>query len=72
MILGLERSPGGGHGKALQYTCWDNPVDRGAWLTIVHGVTESDMTERLSTLEDRDFPGGPVVRTSPSNAGVWV
>ena len=47
-------------------------MDRGAWPTIVHGVTESDMTERLSTLEDRDFPGGPVVRTSPSNAGVWV
>ena len=30
-ILGLGRSPGGGHGNALQYSCLENPMDRGAW-----------------------------------------
>ena len=40
-IPGLERSPGGGHGKPLQYSCLENPMDRGAWQTIVHGVAKS-------------------------------
>ena len=35
-ILGLGRSPGGGHGNPLQYSCLENPMDRGA-----HGVAES-------------------------------
>ena len=30
-ILGWERSPGGGHGNSLQYSCLENPMDRGAW-----------------------------------------
>ena len=30
-ILGLGRSPGGGHGNPLQYSCLENPMDRGAW-----------------------------------------
>ena len=41
LILGMERSPGGGHGNPLQYSCLENPMDRGAWWTIVHGVTKS-------------------------------
>ena len=40
-IPGLGRSPGGEHGDPLQYFCLENPVDRGAWWTIVHGVTKS-------------------------------
>ena len=48
-IPALGRSPGGGHGNSLQYSCLENPMNRGAWWTTVHGVTESDMTERLST-----------------------
>ena len=41
-----ERSPGGGHGNPLQYSCLENPMDRGAWRATVHGVTEeSDETE---------------------------
>ena len=48
-IPGLERSPGGGHGNPLQYSCLENPMVRGAWWATVHGVTESDTTEQLST-----------------------
>ena len=44
-IPGSGRSPGGGHGNPLQYSCLENPMDRGAWQPIVHGVTESDITE---------------------------
>ena len=36
-IPGSGRSPGGGHGNSLQYSCLDNPMDRGAWRAIVHG-----------------------------------
>jgi len=35
------RSPGGGHGNPLQYSCLGNPMDRGAWQATVHGVTKS-------------------------------
>ena len=40
-ILGLERSPGGGHGNPLQYSCMENPTDRGVWQATVHRVTKS-------------------------------
>ena len=43
-IPGLERSPGEGSGNPLQYSCLENPTDRGAWQAIAHGVTESEMT----------------------------
>ena len=46
-IPGLGRSPGEGHGNPLQYSCLENPMDRGAWWAIVHGVTKS--RTRLST-----------------------
>ena len=38
---GLGRSPGGGYGNPLQYSCLKNPMDRGAWRTTVHGVAKS-------------------------------
>ena len=40
-IPGLGRSPGGRHGNPLQYSCLENPVDRGAWWATVHGVAKS-------------------------------
>ena len=40
-IPGLGISPGGGHGNPLQYSCLENPMDRGAWLAIAHRVTKS-------------------------------
>ena len=46
-IPGLERSPGGGNGSPLQYSCWENPMDRGAWWVI------SNVEEGLS----RSFSG---------------
>ena len=44
-IPGLGRSLGEGHGNPFQYSCLENPMDRGAWWAIVHRVTESNTTE---------------------------
>ena len=44
-IPGSGRSPGGGNGNQLQYSCLENPTDRGSWWATVHGVTEWDKTE---------------------------
>ena len=41
LIPGSGRSPGGGHGNPLQYSCLENPMDRGAWWATVHGVAKS-------------------------------
>ena len=49
-ILGSGRSPEEGHGNPLQYSCLENPMDRGAWRATVHGVTQSQTRlKRLST-----------------------
>ena len=39
--LGQEDSPGEGNGNPLQYSCLENPMDRGAWWATVHGVAKS-------------------------------
>ena len=44
-IPGLERCPGGANGNPLQYSCLENPMDRGDWQTTVHRVEKSQMTE---------------------------
>ena len=41
-IPGLGRSPGGGHGNPLQYSCLENPMDRGAWLAMVLRVANKN------------------------------
>ena len=45
LIPRLGRSPGEGHGNPLQYSCLENPMDRGAWWATVHTVAELDTTE---------------------------
>ena len=40
-IPGLGRSPGGGHGNLLQYSCLENPLDTGSWQATVHRIAKS-------------------------------
>ena len=50
LICESGRSPGGGHGNALQHSCLENPMDRGVWLATAHGVTKSQTRlKRLCT-----------------------
>ena len=44
-IPGLGRSSGAGNGNSFQYSCPENPMDRGTWWATVHGAAESDTTE---------------------------
>ena len=64
-IPGLERYPGGGHGNPLQYSCLEDPMDRGVWWAIVHGVAKSwtrlrrlttHMATQKSVLSSAAFP----------------
>ena len=49
-VPGLGRSPGGGHGNPLQYSCLENPIDRGSWWATVHRVAKSQtQLKQLST-----------------------
>ena len=52
LIPGLGRAPGGGHGNPLQYSCLENPMDRGAWRAAAHGVAKSGtrLTDQHTTL----------------------
>ena len=56
-IPGSGRPPEGRHGNPLQYSCLKNPMDRGAWQAMVQRVTESDMTELLSTYYPLSYCG---------------
>ena len=49
LISGLGRSLGEGNGNPFQYPYLGNPMDRGAWSAAVRGITDSDMTEGMST-----------------------
>ena len=62
-IPGLGRSPGGGHGNALQYSCLENPTDRGVWQATIHGVARS-LTEATYHTCTHAVASGPV---SPSS-----
>ena len=57
LIPGSTRSPGGGNGNTLQYSCLKSPMDRGAWWAAVHRITESDTTE---------YSGGYAIVSVPS------
>ena len=48
LLPGLERSSGEGNGNPLQYSCLQDPMDRGAWRATIHGIAKSDTTEQLT------------------------
>ena len=48
-VPGLGRSPGVGHDNSLQYSCLENPMDRGAWQAVIHGVAKN---QTQLTMED--------------------
>ena len=54
-ISGSGRSPGGGDGNPLQYSCLENPMDRGTWWATVYGATESDLTAAENTALNGHF-----------------
>ena len=55
LTSGSGRSPGGGHGNPLQYSCLDIPMDRGAWQAIVPGVAKSSIQLSIHTLITAKF-----------------
>ena len=46
-VPGSGRSPGGGNGNPLQYSCLENSMDRGAWQATVHALAELDTAEPI-------------------------
>ena len=53
-VPGLGRSPGGGHGNPLQYSCLENPMHRGAWWATAHR-SQLDMTEATERIHTQVF-----------------
>ena len=69
LIPGLGGSPGGGHGNPLQYSCLENPMDKGAWWATVHRIAESQtQLKRLHTHAQRGMEGFTKTVTL---SGVW-
>ena len=56
---GSARSLGGGHGNPLQYSCLENPMDRGAWQTTVHGVAKRHDWSDLARIHMHGLHGIP-------------
>ena len=69
---GSGRSPGEGNGNPLQYSCLENPMERGAWQATLHGVTKSqtrlrDFTFSLSQSFFNDYLAGYCKEKPPSS-----
>ena len=73
LIPGLERSPGVGNGNPLQYSCLENPIDRGTWrATVRRAAKESDMTYWLNNNKDiRKGPVHPLMALALNQAVPW-
>ena len=69
LIPGLGRSPGGGNGNPLQYSCLENSMDSGAWKVTVHGVAKSQI--RLSD-QHFNFSGSTVHGIFQARILEWV
>ena len=52
-VLGSGRSPGGGHGNPLQYSCLETPMDRGAWRATVYRVAKSQIQLKQLSVQCR-------------------
>ena len=65
LIPGLGRSPGEGNGNPLQYSCLENPMDRGAWWATVHGIPKG--STQLSDTQDMKPPAFSEISFSFSN-----
>ena len=72
LIPGSGRCPGGGHGSPLQYSCLENPLDRGPWWAMVHRATKNQVRLKQLSMHacpekqtHTGFPGGPVVENLP-------
>ena len=79
LIPGSGRSPGEGHGNPLQYSCLENPMDRGAWWARVHGVTKIQtwLSDLAHTRALQDGECGPRERagggaSGPSPLWFWI
>ena len=72
-IPGLGKSPGGGHGNSLQYSCLENPMGRGAWQAMVYMVLQIRTgLKQLSRHTCMSLLGGSVVKNLAANAGDMV
>ena len=65
-IPGSGRFPGGGNGNPLQYSCLENPMDRGAWWATVHGVMKNHTRLKGLSKHDRKSVASLVFRRSAS------
>ena len=54
-IPGSRRSPGGGHDNPLQYSCLENPMDRGAWQATVYRVAKSQTSLKQLSMHTRYY-----------------
>ena len=70
LIPGSIRSPGEGNGNPLQYSCLENPMDRGAWRAIVRGVPKSQTGLSMQARTEFMILGGPGL--SHLQGGLWV
>ena len=71
-VPGLGRSPGGGHGNLHQYSCLENPVDRGDWRATVHSVEKSHTRlKRHSTRAHRHAGGGGQSCIAGCHVVIW-
>ena len=71
-IPGSGRSPGGSHGNPLQYSCLENPMDRGAWWATIHGLAKSrsQLKEPFSDATKKPFRHEAVLLICPNEAVV--
>ena len=69
-IPGSGRSSGVGNGNPFQYSCLENPVDRGAWQTTVHRVSKSQVQLKQLSIHSREMSGMSMAQAWPLGTSV--